>query len=646
MPPPDLLIKRKAVPDIAPEKEQQRLAATFSYNKPDYAIMHTIAKDKADEIRSEPPAEDPEIRRFNSQLRTLLNPVPSKPVVPDYVTESVQKSLQKIEELPKGVERAMTTEEAAKAIEEAERLAYQIYENYIGSKNVEENTDNKTVNILEQVGKTLGEIGAKLVDGVSTVANAIATFGRGIWYGIVGPPPEEDLSDEIAALKGTGTVLMTAGAGGAAAAAATGVGVPAAAALGGLSLLGWALVDNFAGRLEFAQAERERERKEKEKAQQLEDAWRRKREEDLRAFERQMELWAQKKREEREEYQKMIEEIERERRKRREEEIEFWRKVNEERAKAEEQRRREEEEERRFYAITTSLKSRAEGLKSVLQAASNAYFAKNYETALSLLDEAEGKVKELKSTIEANRELLQKFDYYAAFMDQARAIENAIAANRKAWSGKSPNRELTNAVTNYANSTYQFNRHAAKRVRTTGSFNVFDADDVNFLYKLLRTQRKNYAVGRLLSDATLFWLNRIPVIWYPRSKLAPQTILKFRLWLKRQKKTPLAAIPNSAWNLAAGYSYSRYMLMLMIRALKDAKVSLDEVANLKLRELEAILRARQYIYVAANRGYWHPYELELYNRLKELLMLTDYQAEKLLRIDIPQAGREVKIGFE
>jgi len=41
------------------------------------------------------------------------------------------------------------------------------------------------------------------------------------------------------------------------------------------------------------------------------------------------------------------------------------------------------------------------------------------------------------------------------------------------------------------------------------------------------------------------------------------------------------------------------------------------------------------------RGYWHPYELELYRRLKELLMLTDADAVRLMRLKLPEKTEEV-----
>jgi len=50
----------------------------------------------------------------------------------------------------------------------------------------------------------------------------------------------------------------------------------------------------------------------------------------------------------------------------------------------------------------------------------------------------------------------------------------------------------------------------------------------------------------------------------------------------------------------------------------------------------AIFRARQYIYAAARRGYFEPYEFELYTRLKEHLYLTDEEARNLFKLPIPR----------
>ena len=95
-------------------------------------------------------------------------------------------------------------------------------------------------------------------------------------------------------------------------------------------------------------------------------------------------------------------------------------------------------------------------------------------------------------------------------------------------------------------------------------------------------------------------------------------------------------IPNSVWNENAGYRYTPLMIRLIHRAMRDAKVSPNELRGLKLRDLEAIFRARQYIYAAARRGYFEPYEFELYTRLKEHLYLTDEEARKLFKLPIPR----------
>ncbi|MEM4497880.1 MAG: hypothetical protein QW692_03530, partial [Nitrososphaerota archaeon] len=69
-------------------------------------------------------------------------------------------------------------------------------------------------------------------------------------------------------------------------------------------------------------------------------------------------------------------------------------------------------------------------------------------------------------------------------------------------------------------------------------------------------------------------------------------------------------------------------------------VALEEVAQLSLQELEAIATARQYVWAASQRGYWIPWELQKYRMLKDLLLLNDYQAMELFRLEIPPAEEE------
>jgi prophage DNA circulation protein len=309
----------------------------------------------------------------------------------------------------------------------------------------------------------------------------------------------------------------------------------------------------------------------------------------------------------------------------------LYKEIEEEKRRSEEEKRKAEEEERKFSALNTSIRAALDEIKGLMSAAGNAYFAKSYELALTTMREAGERVGALKAKIEENKELLDKFGYYAAYMDQARALENVVNATIKAWQGINPNRELVNAMTNYANSTVQFNRKAAERVERKMVYKVTDPDDVKEMKDVARVERKNAAVGRMLSATTASFLSAVPVIAYQPSKLDPATIVKFRTWLATNRSTPCKAIANYTWNVASGYSYDDKMIYLMRMAAREAGVPWEKLRKLKLREIEAIVRAPQYLYAAAMRGYFTPYEFELYNRLKELLQLTDYQVVQLFK---------------
>jgi hypothetical protein len=563
----------------------------------------------------------------------VLSPPEEKAV--DFKSEDklrIDQALSKAVEAARAASINPTPDSVNRSFQAQQEAATELSSKALGNPQVENNPWKFIMDIPAKFGEIAGQVGKAFVDGVTSFFNGVAAFGRGIWYGIVGPPPDEDLSDEIAALKGVGLALMTGGGATAAASAATGVGLPVAAAAGAASLIGWALTDNFAGRLEFIQSQRETEKRQKQYLKEKEETEKRIKEYEIQKSKEYYEWLIQQKAKSLEEQRKLLEEKEKKLEEMRKAQEEYWRKVAEERAKAEEERRKEEEEDRKLYAAQTSIRALLDEIKGLQQAAGNAYFAKAYDTAVQLMGQVRDKVQELKARIEQHKEILEKNGLYGAYMDQARALENVAEATLKAWTGRNPNREVVNAVVNYQEATQQFNRAVAKQAEAISPISLHVKDDVDYVRKVMRIERKNAAVGKLLSDWALNWLSQIPIVVYSPSKLSPATIAKLRSWLMKVKRTPLAAIPGWRWNQAAGYDYTPEMLALMDRALRQAGVSWKEVRNVRLRDLEAILRARQYIYQVAKRGYWHPYELELYGRLKELLQLTDYQAAKMFRV--------------
>jgi hypothetical protein len=613
-----------------------RRAEQTGYLEPKLSVKHTLEADRRDEFKSSPPPVKHEVENYNAKLQEVTTKPPEKRVEP--TPEKKQEFGQAAAEAARARVQAYhnpSEENAAKAHQAQSQAAEKYIELYEEKILKGEDVREELQREISAIASAVGEPAARVVDAAKQAADGVASFGRGVWYGIVGPPEDEDLRDEIAAVKAVGSTMMAVGAGGAAVAAATGVGLPVAAALGSLALPGWALVDNFAGRLEFIQAQREKEKRDAEKAREWEDRQRRMQEEEINKMKEYTNWKIARTAEAEEERSKRYDELEKKLEEKREEYNKFWQKIEEEKRKAEEEKGKEEEEERRFYTAQTEIKAVLDEMKGLEQAAGNAWFAKNPQTALSLLQEAKDKVPELKQKIEQYRDIFQKYNVYVAFMEQARSIENILAANEKAWRGQNPNRNLVNAVTNYVNSTKHFNDKVTSYVSQKTTFSVHDPDDARFVKKVNRIERKNYATGYVLSNTAQTWLKQTPVVAYQPSKLGWGTVTKLRTWLKRNYKTPLAAIPGYTWNKNSGYSYSKDMISLMLKALKEAKVSLTEVRMLKLRELEAILRARQYIYQAARRGYFDPYEYELYQRLKELLHLTDAQIEKLFRLEIP-----------
>ena len=160
---------------------------------------------------------------------------------------------------------------------------------------------------------------------------------------------------------------------------------------------------------------------------------------------------------------------------------------------------------------------RAESVKGIISAATNAWFAKNGAQALELLSQAKSEVQALDSLIDENKEILEKFGYYVSFKDQVRAIMNVISANEKAWTGQNPNRDLVNATTNYTNSTRSFNRTTAKNLKRLGPADPADPNIQHVLRKAFKIDTNNVAVGMLLAQLAQQLLQYIPRVELPLS---------------------------------------------------------------------------------------------------------------------------------
>ncbi|MEM0010351.1 MAG: hypothetical protein QXW39_07365 [Candidatus Bathyarchaeia archaeon] len=538
---------------------------------------------------------------------------------------------------------ALKPEEREKALNEFSQLSQEIKDKVLETAKAKEEPSKDVRELLGTVAKGHQEAHNALVQSLKSQIDTAAAFGRGVWYGIVGPPEDEDLSDEIAALKGVGTALMTGGAATAGIAALTGVGTPVAAAAGAASLLGWALTDNFAGRLEFIQSQRQSKKEKEEYLEKLQDLYEDKRKKDAEAFLAQTDEYLARKKAAEEEILEMRKKFEEEKLAYEKEKAKFWEELNKKKEMKEEEKKKEEEEDRAWLAFYTQAKSRAEEIKSYLQAASNYYSADQRTSALSVANDAFAKAEELEKFVDQNAEFLQRLGVYEAFKEQARAIKNQVEVMRRLYSGIPANRYARQATTNYVNSTQHFNRVAKSYYAKNPDINIYNKSDRNMLKKTFKIQANNYAVGRLLSNQELMLYSYFPYDVYQPTKLQPETIIKLRLWLMKNKKTPLARIPNYIWNVRSGYNYDSEAVALMKEALDQAKVSWAEVSTLNFKELEAILRARQYMWAAFKRGYFAPYEYELFTRLKELLALNDETVAKIFKFPIPEVeSSEVK----
>jgi len=501
-------------------------------------------------------------------------------------------------------------------------------------KAYQENPDDPRIYLLREVAKTLGDPAATFADSAKGAAQHINDTVNGIIHGIFGGGDPYDVEREKAAVQATATTLMPLGmvlAGPATMAA----GAAGAAAAGGLTLGGWWMADNLTFQLSNKVNEAKKqltdelnnikylERREEAKRKELEleeESWN-ERMEDLRDY-------LEEKKKVEEEIQKMKEEA-------REKINKYYEEL--ERKKAEEEKAQEEaiKRYREFESAVNKIKDRLSAAKEIIQAAENAYFNKNRSLAQQLLGRALDKVFEAKDIAQSNSQILKEYNSFEWVMDGIQGLIDIIEAKSEAWAGRNPTTKHKKAVINAAKNYYRRTQDRATKYDTSWRFSLSDPEGLKVLLDDYREEVKGAALLDYLKDSFNGLAELSQIYLEKRSPLRPETIIKFREWLAKNIKTPLAKIPNYKWNQAEGYSYDSDMMRLMIEGLRDAGVALEEVGMLSPKELEAILRARQYIYAAVKRGYFLPYEYELYDEFKRLLMLTDYQAAKLLRLYIP-----------
>ena len=437
-----------------------------------------------------------------------------------------------------------------------------------------------------------------------SVYKFLDSFFKGIYYGIWGPPEGEDLRDEIGAVKSVGGLMMLLGPILSLAGSVTGVG--ALTNLGfSTGIMGWALTDNYAGRLEFLDYQMKKKRK------------------DADAYSYNY--------------------------------VNYWRNVVSglsnypgsyypyyrlHYGKRQYYRYKYKPHvERMSYEagsdVVDFIKSAFYRIKDLMWNASQLSKQDRLEDAVSLWSQAKGLAEEIDKVIERSNLVLREIGIYSLLKRMAESTIKMIDANIKYAHGYNPTMSLHEAFRSYARSSELFFGNVEEYLATQPypNFRYWDSDRA--YYKAYKNALYSNVLQKMLGSLVMQWTNYMGYLPQRKSKLSYSTILKFRMWLKNNIKTPLGVIPTERWEQANGDDYTVGMIRLMFYTLYKTGVRPEEVQDLTLEELEAILRARQYIYLASKRGYFLPYEYELFCKFKELLMLDTYDVYRLLRVRPP-----------
>jgi len=522
------------------------------------------------------------------------------------------------------------------------RLGLQIAHAIVDNKAKQENMPPETKQVIQEYGRIVNRPETVLLENAPRAAQHVKDVINGTFHAWFGGGDPVDLARERAALSSTGTLLQQAGAltgaiGGAMAASA--IGAPAGAAVAGLggsmALAGWYMQDNLTFYLdkrlnEIKQSIKDKIRaiEQREEEERKAEEYRRRQEEEREAFKQSMTWYLEEKKKLEEESRKEWERLKEEDRKR-------W----EELRKAEEQKEAAKKAEydrlRRLEAASDKVKSLLSSAKEIIDSADTAWFNKNPDTARRLLEEAKKKYDEAAKALAENKDILDEYDMYEALMAGLEALKSILDAKALVYQGSNPTdkvRDAANKTAQYAYHSGRSNARAAQRIITKPTLSI---DDIMALFGLYQSEVKTNVLLEQMANLMDQAAQQYQIIPVEKSPLRWETIIKFRAWLASNIKTPLAKIPNYLWNKAGGVNYTPEMIRLMYETLRSIPVMLEEVAGLEPADLEAILRARQYLYAAAKRGYFNPWEYELYCRLKRLLMLTDHQAAKLFKLYIP-----------
>jgi hypothetical protein len=676
--------------DEAEDRKQREEAgySTIRLRKPGVTqnadpVTH-VSKDPSDEFKPSTDTHVDEAKNtYDARTAALLQRYKAmeERIKAEYVPEEERKKLEEEQKEKEKKEAQSLLDKIEKAGEEAwrnfqdflrgvgsyissvfpfTRIGGAILTGIIANKAAQENPSPEVVKAIKKYAEVFAAPEVSLVDSAPGAAAHLRDVLNGVRHGMFGGGDPVDLARELAAVKATGGALMQTGmALTAPAGVAAGIvgGGPAGAAVlgtaGAMTLAGWALTDNvsywISSRLEQAKKElRDRIKliEETEREQQKRERW-------AEAQKKEREEWMESMKGYLEEKKKMSEEEKKEWEQRREEEkkwmeeylkrkqeaFEEYRKfMSEEEAKKkakEEAKKAEYQEYLRFENVSKTVEAGLGEIKGLMSAADNAYFAKNPDMALDNLERAYNKILEIAEYVANNKEILDKYQSYEWIMASLESLANVIEAKAEAFKLRNPTYKVVNAVNSAGKASYHRRNSRKVEVRRVVSKPTLDLDDIVALARSYLEEVKTNTTLDVLNDLVKNTAETYKVTPIPASPLSWETIVKFRAWLASNIKTPLAGIPNYAWNKASGYSYTPEMIKLIYDTLREIPVMPEEVAGLEPRDLEAILRARQYIYAASKRGFFNPYEYELYQRLKKLLQLTDYQAAKLLKLYIP-----------
>jgi hypothetical protein len=676
--------------DEAEDRKQRQEAgySLISLRKPGITqnanpVDHVL-RDPSDEFKPSVDAHEEEAKKtYDARTEALLQRYKAmeEKIKREYVPEEERKKLEEEQREKEKKEAESLLDKIEKAGEEAwrnfqdflrgvgsyissvlpfTRIGGAILTGIIANKAAQENPSPEVVKAIKEYAQVFAAPEVSLVDSAPGAAQHLRDVLNGVRHGMFGGGHPVDLARELAAVKAMGGALMqtgmalTAPAGVAAALAGggpAGLAVPGIA--GAMTLGGWALVDNvsywISSRLEQAKRELrdrikfiEETEREQQKREQWAEAQKREREEWMEAMKGYLEEKKKMSEEERKEWDKRKEEDRKwmeeylKRKQEAYEEYRKWMSEEEARKKAEEEAKKAEYQEYlQFENVSKTVEAALGEVKGLMSAADNAYFAKNPDMALGNLERAYNKILEIAEYVANNKEILQKYQSYEWILASLESLANVILAKAEAFKLKNPTDRVVKAAYSAAKASYH--RHDSRRteVRKVVSKPTLRLDDIIALARSYLEEVKTNAVLDVINDLVKNTAETYKVTPIPASPLSCETIIKFRAWLASNIKTPLARIPNYAWNKASGYSYTPEMIKLIHDALREIPVMPEEVAALEPRDLEAILRARQYIYAASKRGFFSPYEYELYQRLKQLLQLTDYQAAKLLKLYIP-----------